>query len=77
MITFRIIICIFAPELRKARLKDNKKTIEWEIKQQQWSGECSDERNCSWERIILRNYSRHECSSSVSEAWGHGALRDC
>ena len=25
MITFRIIICIFAPELRKAKLKDNKK----------------------------------------------------
>ena len=24
MITFRIIICIFAPELRKAKLKDNK-----------------------------------------------------
>ena len=23
MITFRIIICIFAPELRKAKLKDN------------------------------------------------------
>jgi hypothetical protein len=25
MINFRIIICIFAPELRKAKLKDNKK----------------------------------------------------
>ena len=47
MITFRIIICIFAPELRKAKLKIIKKIIEWEIKSQQWNGECSDAQNCS------------------------------